>query len=64
MVELYKNEDKRFGVTFNDGILNNGERPLFPEISYLKQKYGDLVTQQQGLEMMQPNEKQHIVSNT
>jgi hypothetical protein len=48
LVELYKNEDKRFGVTFNDGILNNGERPLFPEISYLKQKYGDLVNQQQN----------------
>lgn len=43
LIELYKTEDKRFGVVLNDGLITCVERPLFPEISYLKQKYGDAV---------------------
>lgn len=44
LIELYKNEDKRFGVVLADGIITSVHRPLFPEISYLKQKYGDLAS--------------------
>ena len=39
---MYAKEDLRFGVTLEEGILKNTERPLFPLISYLKQKYGEL----------------------
>ena len=40
MIELYAKEDYRFGVVLQDGIIVNTDRPLFPQISYLKQKYG------------------------
>ena len=36
LVDLYKHEDKRFGVVLQDGTITNVNRPLFPEISYLK----------------------------
>lgn len=42
LIELYKYEDNRFGVVVSDGIITQTHRPLFPEISYLKQKYSEL----------------------
>jgi len=42
LIDLYAKEDLRFGVVLEDGIVKNTDRPLFPLISYLKQKYGDL----------------------
>lgn len=39
LISLYAEEDKRFGVIVNEGIIRNTERPLFPQESYLKQKY-------------------------
>ena len=39
LISLYAKEDVRFGVLVEDGILKNNERPLFPRVSYLKQKY-------------------------
>jgi len=41
LIDLYKNEDKRFGVVLNDGLVQNTERPLLPCVSYLKQKFGE-----------------------
>lgn len=35
LIQLYENENKRFGVDMTDGILRNLERPLFPKLSYL-----------------------------
>ena len=40
LISLYAQEDLRFGVVVQDGIIRNTERPLFPLVSYLKQKYG------------------------
>lgn len=40
LISLYAQEDLRFGVVVEDGIIRNTERPLFPLVSYLKQKYG------------------------
>lgn len=44
LIELYKNEDKRFGVVLVDGIITQTHRPLFPELSFLKQKYTELAS--------------------
>jgi hypothetical protein len=40
LIALYAQEDQRFGCVVEDGIIRNTERPLFPLVSYLKQKYG------------------------
>jgi len=40
LIALYAQEDSRFGCVVEDGIIRNTERPLFPLVSYLKQKYG------------------------
>lgn len=40
LITLYAQEDQRFGVVVGDGIIRNTDRPLFPLVSYLKQKYG------------------------
>lgn len=40
LISLYSGEDARFGVVVDEGIIRNTERPLFPRVSYLKQKYG------------------------
>lgn len=40
LITLYAQEDQRFGVVVEEGIIRNTERPLFPLVSYLKQKYG------------------------
>lgn len=40
LISLYGQEDARFGVVVEEGIIRNTERPLFPRVSYLKQKYG------------------------
>lgn len=39
LIGLYAQEDLRFGVVVKDGIIKNTSRPLFPLVSYLKQKY-------------------------
>jgi hypothetical protein len=41
LIQLYEQENKRFGVDVTDGILRNIERPLFPKLSYLIQKYAN-----------------------
>lgn len=45
LIDLYKNEDKRFGVITTDGLITNKERPLLPLQSFLKQKFGDSILQ-------------------
>jgi hypothetical protein len=34
LIKLYQDEDKRFGVTYHEGILKNLDRPLNPNDSY------------------------------
>lgn len=34
LIRLYEQEDKRFGVTYKNGIVESTERPLFPNTSY------------------------------
>ena len=41
LIQLYEQENKRFGVEVQDGILHNLDRPLFPKLSYLIQKYAN-----------------------
>lgn len=41
MIKLYEQEDIRFGVENNNGLLVNVERPLFPRESYMIKQYGD-----------------------
>lgn len=41
LIQLYEQENKRFGVGIQDGILQNLDRPLFPKLSYLIQKYAN-----------------------
>jgi hypothetical protein len=38
LISLYNDEDKRFGVTYDNGILKDVERPLNPTSSYLLNK--------------------------
>jgi len=40
LISLYALEDQRYGCSVEEGIVKNTERPLFPLVSYLKQKYG------------------------
>lgn len=39
LIKLYSEENTRFGVKFEKGILQDIERPLLPKLSYLIQKY-------------------------
>lgn len=39
LIKLYDEENARFGVKFEQGILADIARPLFPKLSYLIQKY-------------------------
>ena len=39
LIKLYQEENVRFGVRFEKGILQDVERPLLPKLSYLIQKY-------------------------
>ena len=39
LIKLYQDENTRFGVGFEKGILQDVERPLLPKLSYLIQKY-------------------------
>lgn len=41
LIRLFKEEDKRFGVSIMNGILQDIERPLLPKTSYLARKYGE-----------------------
>ena len=41
LIRLYKEEDKRFGVDVENGMLQNVERPLNPRSSYYQRKDGD-----------------------
>lgn len=38
MIGLYREEDKRFGVSYDNGILQNVERPLNPNDSYCSRR--------------------------
>jgi len=49
LIKLYEEEDARFHVTYDTGILKDKDRPLNPRESYLIKKY--------GLEQVQHNEK-------
>ncbi len=57
LIRLYDEENKRFGVKIENGILLNTFRPLFPKLSYLIQKYADeddvneILTQGKGSKM-------------
>jgi len=42
LVKLYQNEDKRFGVQNENGILQNTERPLNPNDSFFARKNGGM----------------------
>ena len=35
LIKLYQEENVRFGVSFEKGILQDVERPLLPKLSYL-----------------------------
>jgi len=39
MIKLYQEENTRYSVKFDKGILQDMERPLLPKLSYLIQKY-------------------------
>jgi len=41
LIKLYQEENVRFGVRFEKGILQDVERPLLPKLSYLIQKYAN-----------------------
>lgn len=38
LIKLYEEEDKRYSVEYSNGIIQNSERPLFPQTSYLVRK--------------------------
>lgn len=39
LIKLYQEENQRYGVRFDKGILQDVERPLLPKLSYLITKY-------------------------
>lgn len=41
LIKLYQDENERFGVRFDKGILQDVERPLLPKLSYLIQKFAN-----------------------
>ena len=41
LIKLYQEENTRYGVQFEKGILMDVERPLLPKLSYLIQKYAN-----------------------
>ena len=38
LIKLYEEEDKRFSVEYEKGVINSAERPLFPQTSYFARK--------------------------
>lgn len=40
LIRIFKEEDKRFGVSIHNGVLQDIERPLLPKTSYLSRTYG------------------------
>jgi len=42
LIQLYREEDKRFGVDYKNGILGNLERPLLPKQSYYIKKQEEI----------------------
>ena len=63
LIRLYEEENKRFGVKIENGILLNTVRPLFPKLSYLIQKYAneddvnEILTQGKGSNMSNKHEE-------
>jgi len=63
LIRLYEEENKRFGVKIENGILLNTIRPLFPKLSYLIQKYAneddvnEILTQGKGSNMSNKHEE-------
>ena len=63
LIRLYEEENKRFGVKIENGILLNTVRPLFPKLSYLIQKYAneddvnEILTQEKGSNMSNKHEE-------
>jgi len=43
MINIYRNEDKKYGVEYEDGILLNKERPINPKTSYSLRKQEKLI---------------------
>ena len=41
LIKLYQEENARYGVRFEKGILQDVERPLLPKLSYLIAKYAN-----------------------
>lgn len=63
LIRLYEEENKRFGVKIENGILLNTVRPLLPKLSYLIQKYAneddvnEILTQGKGSNMSNKHEE-------
>ena len=63
LIRLYEEENKRFGVKIENGILLNTIRPLVPKLSYLIQKYAneddvnEILTQGKGSNMSNKHEE-------
>jgi len=43
LINIYRNEDKKYGVEYDNGILKNKERPINPKTSYSLRKQEKLI---------------------
>lgn len=43
LINIYRNEDKKYGVEYENGILTNKERPIHPKTSYNDRKQEKLI---------------------
>ena len=59
LIKLYQEENARYGVRFEKGILQDVERPLLPKLSYLIAKYAN----EEEVEALAASPGQKSVSN-
>ena len=59
LIKLYQEENARYGVRFEKGILQDVERPLLPKLSYLITKYAN----EEEVEALAAGPTQKSVSN-
>ena len=67
LIKLYQEENVRFGVRFEKGILQDVERPLLPKLSYLIQKYAnddDVAAMSLGSPARQTSKQQRSVNGS
>ena len=67
LIKLYQEENVRFGVRFEKGILQDVERPLLPKLSYLIQKYAnddDVAAMSMGSPARQTSKQQRSVNGS